>query len=206
MKARYHALLVHKALTQWLAPPALAAVTRANLKQDSLLGLSHFEYHFDHNRFAEGNAYIRACQQTIVAWPGAEAAWQALGRLTHAVQDFYAHSNYVALWLAQHPTPPTPASIDPLTPEILNHLQLQSGKIYWVREALWQWRVTRPLVHGLLPADSHARMNLDEPATGPLFAYAMAAAEHRTRLEFTHLLTALGQQHGPAIQQAFCTG
>lgn len=206
MNAPYHVVLIQQALGQWLSPQALAAVTRANLNQDRLLGLLHFEYHFDHNRFAEGYAYVHTCQQAIVAWPGAPAAWQALGRLTHAVQDFYAHSNYVALWLAQHATPPNPASIDPVAPEILNHPQLQSGKIYWVREALWQWRITRPLVHGLLPADSHARMNLDEPATGPLFAYAMAAAEHRTRLEFTRLLAALGQRHGPAIQQAFCTG
>lgn len=204
MNAPYHVALLQKSLGARLSARALAVVTQANLNQDSLWVLTHFEYHFDHNCFAAGHAFVAACRQRIVAWPGAHTAWQALGRLTHAVQDFYAHSNYVALWLAQHPTLAPHATIDPLAPGILNHPQLQSGKIYWVREALWQWPITRPLVHGLLPADSHAHMNLDDPSTGPLFAYAMAAAEQRTRLEFERLWAELGEKHNESVQRAFC--
>lgn len=203
MNACYHVALLRAALGARLSPRALAVVTQANLNQDNLLGLWRFEYHFDHNRFAEGYAYLETCRQAILAWPGAVAAWRALGRLTHAVQDFYAHSNYAALWHARHPALP-PAAINPLDPALLNHPQLQSGKIYWVREALWQWPVTRPLVQGLLPADAHARMNLDAPAAGPLFAYAMAAAEQRTRLEFERLWAELGERYSEAIQRAFC--
>ena len=42
-------------------------------------------------------------------------AWQAFGRLTHTAQDFYAHSNYVALWRERNPAAP-PDQIDALLP------------------------------------------------------------------------------------------
>jgi len=42
-----------------------------------------------------------------------------------------------------------------------------------------------------MPADSHARMNLDHPGRGPLFPYAMEAAVARTVIEYDRVLAAL---------------
>lgn len=116
----------------------------------------------------------------------ARSAQQAFGRLTHAAQDFYAHSNYVLRWLGRFPEGhwPPPNEIDPLDGDLLMGPELRSGKIYWPLEPFswipWIGRFILPL----LPRDSHAWMNLDKPDRGPAFPYAIAAALKRTRLEY----------------------
>jgi hypothetical protein len=113
------------------------------------------------------------------------SAWSAFGRLTHTAQDFYAHSNYIDLWLSCQPDGalPTPSEVDPLDPDLINTRALRSGKIYLLELLSWV-RILKPLVMPLLPRDSHAWMNLDAPERGPNFIYAFQAAVKRTRLEF----------------------
>ena len=167
----------------------------------------HPEYHFDDNAFKAGNDYIAAQRRIVldILQSGGEPnlAWQAFGRLTHAAQDFYAHSNYIRLWAEAGPAGelPEPARVGALDPEILQHPGLQSGKVY-----LWDWLAFVPGLYSLacrlLPEDSHTHMNLDHPGRGPLFPYALAAAVQRTQYEFEQLAAQMPEE----MQVCFCNG
>ncbi len=201
-----------QALAARVSSRALDAMTRANIAQDSLIGLiAHPEYHFDANKYdgpelTASRQYVEACRARALRSASAEAAWEAFGRLAHAVQDFYSHSNYVRLWQARFPPgeQPGPEQIDGLDVSLLNHEQLRSARTYWPWEALWLLPPARPLLRALLPADSHARMNLDGPFAGPLFPYAMAAAAQRTLFEFERTLAGIRQERGVEAAAEFC--
>jgi hypothetical protein len=113
------------------------------------------------------------------------ASRQYFGRLTHTVQDFYAHSNYVFLWQARFPLA-VEQEIEPETPEVLSHSSLRSGRLYYPLEAFSFIGIFRPLVLPFLPRDSHAWMNIDGPDR-PGFALAYAAAVKRTLNEYLRL-------------------
>lgn len=194
MKALYHRSMLEEALADKFSPRALKQIIRANLAQDRIwfqLGLHH-HFHFDSSAFSAGNAYIESQYTLIRNLTGlpakASAQRQALGRLLHSAQDFYAHSNYVALWVAANGGLEivTPAQIDPLDATILNHPELHSGSTDLLRE----WIYFVPALLKLLPVqptprpDSHAAMHLDSPERGPLFAFVYAAAVQRTRIEY----------------------
>lgn len=186
----YHIETTRLALGDQFSSRALEKITAANLHQDRLLGqIGHEEYHFDGSAFEKSNRYVeeqRGLAISSLAANHALAAWSAFGRLTHAVQDFYSHSNYVDLWLASHSngTRPTPSEIDPVDPDVINTPVLRSGTIYLPLEAFYYFRSLRPFVLRILPPNSHARMNLDSPEQGPNFEYAFQAAVKRTRIEF----------------------
>ena len=198
MLPRLHVEIIRLALGERCSPRALDHISRANLRQDRLLGqIGHDEYHFDNNAFEKSYAYIeeqRVLTVSSLLAKDALAAWQAFGRLTHTAQDFYAHSNYIDLWLASQPDGalPMPSEVDALAPGIVNNIALRSGKVY-VLEALTFIPGLRPLVLPLLPRDSHARMNLDAPARGPSFPYAFEAAVKRTGIEFERTTCELPQ-------------
>ena len=117
--------------------------------------------------------------------PGVLTAWIAFGRLTHTAQDFYAHTNYIPMWLDQHPgTPPTPPEIDPVQKGLIESPQIRSGRIYFPLDVLYFIPPLRNVALKFLPADSHGKMNLDSPKQGPGFEYARAAAVKRTKYEF----------------------
>ena len=187
----YHRAITTEALNGYFSPQALEIIIAANLGQDHWLRgqIGHPEYHFDRNAFAESWAYIesnRAIVRSALEAGNAVAAQQALGRLTHAAQDFYAHSNYVSLWLnrfLEGKWPPV-EEMDPFDDALLQSPELRSGKIYFPLEPLSWIPGLAPLIIPLLPRDSHAWMNLDSPARGPKFAYAFAAAVKRTRYAF----------------------
>ena len=185
----YHTKMTRLALCEQFSPNALEKIIAANLYQDRLLGqIGHDEYHFDGNAFEKSYAYVegqRALTTSSLMANDAPSAWSAFGRLTHAVQDFYSHSNYVDLWLAFQPdgAVPTPSEIDPMEPDVIDTPALRSGKIYPL-EALNLIRPIKPFVKYLLPRDSHAWMNLDSPKQGSNFAYAFQAAIKRTKIEF----------------------
>lgn len=199
----YHRQITLQALQHRFSPSALQVVLRGNLGQDSWRGqIGHPEFHFDDSCFSGGQAYLQLQRELIqeaLAQGQAEPAWLAFGRLTHAAQDFYAHSNYVRLWArrflpqALDPTAdlesqaadlPPSAAIEPLDPELLKDPQLASGRIYYPWEILAYLPGLKKLALRLLPHDSHTWMNLDTPDRGPLFAYACTAAEKRTLLEW----------------------
>lgn len=184
-----HADILRSSLDGTFSARALEAVIAANLGQDNLRGwIGHDEFHFDNNSFEESQAFIEA--QRALICPALEreeagAAWQAFGRLTHAAQDFYAHSNYVDLWLAgRDGRSPAPEEIEPLDPALIHSSALRSGKLYYPFEALSFVPGLNRLVIPLLPGDSHAKMNLDSEACGPKYPYAFKAAGERTRYEY----------------------
>lgn len=206
MNAVYHRQILARALGARVSPRALKAIYRANVWQDrpsALIG--HPEFHFDENAFAESLAYVEECRALAAGAESPAEAWAAFGRLSHTVQDFYAHSNYVALWMEQFNgrTPPVEA-MDGLDPALLKHPRLMTCCLYLPLEALSLIPDLRPVLKRFLPKDSHTWMNLDNPGTGPLFPFAMEAAIQRTAAEFDRTLALMGEERGEAAVEAFC--
>jgi hypothetical protein len=200
MLIRYHKSITRKALNERFSPRALEAILAANLKQDDLLTgqIGHNEYHYDNNAIAESDRYLeeqRALALSALQNDDLPAAWSAFGRLVHTAQDFYAHSNYVDLWLSRFhrdgQTPLPPSEIAPLMDELVRSPELRSGKLYYPWEVLAFVPGIRNFVIPFLPVDSHAHMQLDSPARGERFAYAFEAAVKRTRYEFDKMAAGL---------------
>ena len=190
MLTRYHIAILSAALADCFSPRALSAIFKANVKQDRLSGLfGHDEFHFDNNAFARSYAYIEEQRALIVSslkTDNATSAWSAFGKLTHTAQEFYAHSNYITLWLSRFDgeTPPAPPEVDPVDLTLLNSPDLRSSRMYYPLDVLYFIRPLRPYVLSRIPRDSHAWMNLDFPEQGFKFDYAMQAAIKRTVIEF----------------------
>ena len=190
MLSKYHVEIILTSLGDRFSAHALSEIIQANVNQDRLSALiGHDEFHFDNNAFEKSYTYIesqRALVSSSLKGNDATSAWQAFGRFLHAAQDFYAHSNYVTLWLdrfAGQSLPPPP-EIDPTDPSLIDSPDLRSGKIYLPMEALYLFKSLRPFTKSILPYDSHAWMNLDSPEQGFKFDYAMHAAIKRTVIEF----------------------
>ena len=185
-----HVEVTRRALGERVSRRALDAIVASNVRVDALVNqFGHDAYHFDNNAFEPSRAYIdeqRALIRPALERRDASTAWQAFGRLTHTAQDFYAHSNYVDLWLACQPNGMRPAAgeIDPLDDSLVENPSLRSGKLYMPFGILSYVPGLRKLVMPFLPRDSHAWMNLDSPKCGQLFEYAFEAAVKRTKVEF----------------------
>ena len=190
MLQKYHREILQQALGGKCSPPALGKIMAANLYQDRLSAqLGHDEYHFDNNAFQKSYAYLEGQRSLVISSlraGDARSAWAAFGRLTHTVQDFYAHTNYIDLWLSSHSNGvcPAPSEVEPVIPELVNSPRLCSGKLYYPLEVFSFTNILKPLILPLLPRDSHAWMNLDSPQQGFKFDYAMHASLKRTMIEF----------------------
>lgn len=190
MLTQYHIEIMLASLGGRFSARAMSVIIQANVGQDRLAGqVGHDEFHFDNNAFEKTYAYIEE-QRALVA-PSlnsgdANSAWQAFGRFLHSAQDFYAHSNYITLWVSlfDGKTLPPPPEVDPMDPSLIHSPDLRSGKIYLPLDALYFIKRLRPLILRLIPRDSHAWMNLDTPEQGFKFDYAMHAAIKRTVIEF----------------------
>jgi hypothetical protein len=191
-----HVEMMRLALGDKFSARALEQVSAANVYQDRLRGqIGHAEYHFDDNAFEKSSAYIeeqRVLTLSALRVEDVFSAWSAFGRLTHTAQDFYAHSNYVDLWLARQPdgARPSPPEIDPVDPDLIHAEALHSGRIYLL-DYLSFIPVLKPLVMPLLPRDSHGWMNLDSPERGPNFEFAFQAGIKRTQIEFEQTMKGL---------------
>ena len=200
MLPKYHAEITRQALKDLFSEMALKKIVAANLYQDRPAGqIGHDEFHFDNNAFEKGYAYIEEQRALVIGSLRSKeipAAWAAFGRLTHTAQDFYAHSNYVDLWLGRdhNGSLPTPSEIDPVDSTLIDSAALQSGKIYFPLEPFSFIKPLKPLVMPFLPRDSHAWMNLDSPEQGPRYTFAFHAAVKRTKLEYEK--TVMGLQSG----------
>ncbi len=189
MLTEYHRAITLEAVGGQFSPAALEIILKANRGQDNLYGqIGHPHFHFDANSFAASRAYVAAQRTVLFTALGKgkpRQAWQAFGRLTHALQDLYSHSNYVDLWLRRFPekAQPLPDEIDPLDEDILFSKDLRSGNIYFPLDLLVYIPFIKDWAMQRIPPDSHARMNLDSPGRGPLFPYAIKAAVKRTRHE-----------------------
>jgi hypothetical protein len=198
MLKSFHIEITQLALGDLFSASALEKIIEANLNQDRLSGqIGHDEYHFDNNAFEKSYAYIeeqRALTVSALRANDAPSARSAFGRLTHTAQDFYAHSNYIDLWLASRSDGalPTPSEVDPLDPDLIHTRALRSGKVFFL-EILTFILPLKSLVMPLLPRDSHGWMNLDSPERGPNFKYAFQAAVKRTKIEFEKTTKALPQ-------------
>jgi hypothetical protein len=190
MLTQYHIEIMLSSLGERFSARAISEIIYANARQDRLSGqIGHDEFHCDNNQFEKTYAYIEAQRAlTISALQKNDAlsAWAAFGRFLHSVQDFYAHSNYVTLWVScfDGKALPAPAEIVPMDPSLLNSPDLCSGKVYYPFELLYFIRKTRNFSLRYLPHDSHAWMNLDSPEQGFKFDYAMQAAIKRTVIEY----------------------
>jgi hypothetical protein len=190
MLTQYHIEIMLDALGARFSPRAISSVINANIYQDRISGqFGHDEFHFDNNAFEKSYAYIeeqRALTISAMQKNDVRSAWAAFGRMSHTFQDFYAHSNYITLWLDRYDgqTVPTPPKVDPMDPSLIASPNLRSGKTYYPFEFLYFMRGTRRFSLRILPKDSHAWMNLDSPEQGYKFDYAMQAAIKRTVIEF----------------------
>jgi hypothetical protein len=197
MLVPHHIEITRQAIGAEVGPRALDFILRANCAQDGLCyQLGHDHFHFDNNQFKESYAYIeeqRALVRTSLERGDAQSAWQAFGRMIHTVQDFYAHSDYIPRWLSRFDggTPPSPLEVDPVSPDILQHPDLRSGKLYYPFEILAFIPPLRKFILPHLPADSHAHMNLDGPNGTPHFDYVFHASVKRTRVEFEKTVASL---------------
>jgi hypothetical protein len=183
----YHIEMTHLALDDLFSARALETIINSNLYQDRVRGqIGHPEYHFDHNAFDESYAYMeeqRALTVSSLTSRDVASAWSAFGRLTHTAQDFYAHSNYIDLWLARQTESVRPSEIDPVNTDLIHTPALRSGKMY-LREILTFITPLKSFAMSILPRDAHGWMNLDAPERGPNFPYAFQAAVKRTKIEF----------------------
>ena len=190
MLTQYHIEIMLNALGKQFSPRAISAIINANIYQDRLSGqFGHDEYHFDNNAFEKSYAYIeeqRALTVSALQRNDALSAWSAFGRMLHTLQDFYAHSNYITLWLARCDGQALPSSseVDPVDLTLIHSPDLRSGKTYYPFELLYYWHPARAFALQWLPRDSHAWMNLDAPEQGFKFDYAMQAAMKRNVIEY----------------------
>ena len=198
MLIEYHKSITIKALSGDFGTHALENILAANLKQDDLLAgqIGHDEYHYDNNAITASDRYLekqRALTISALRDNNQPAAWAAFGRLIHTAQDFYAHSNYVDLWLARFDgqSPHPPSEIAPLMDKLIHNPELRSGVLYYPLEILAFIPLVKRIVIPFLPKDSHAHMHLDSPARGERFDYAFEAAVKRTKLEFELVIAEL---------------
>ncbi|MBT3321273.1 MAG: hypothetical protein HN392_03210 [Anaerolineae bacterium] len=196
----YHQQILQEALEKNVSPHALKIISEANAKQDHLRGqIGHDEYHFDNNAFEESYAYVAENHtqiHTALKNGHVEKAWKAFGRLSHAAQDFYAHSNYIPLWLAEFDEESTPPASEVIhdNQNIIKSSNLHSGKLYYPLEILSFIPWLKKYVMPHLPKDSHAWMNIDSPKQGKFFAYAFIAAVKITKDEWHKATTKLSQE------------
>jgi hypothetical protein len=193
MDSQYHIQLLTETLASYFSPPALDQIIAANLGQDALryqLG-AYPHYHFDNNAIARSLAYVNEEHVRIgkLATTANSAAAQraAFGRLTHAVHDFYAHANYVDLWLEKNGglASSVAEQIDGLDPTLLHNPQLYTSSFLLWFDTLYYIPGLRSILRSIyLRPKSHEAMNLDSPRQGPKFAYAMEAAKQRTLYEY----------------------
>jgi hypothetical protein len=190
MLKHIHIEITREALSGCFSPRVLEIIVAANLRQDAFSRqIGHDEYHFDNNAMDASYRYINEQRGYILAslfLPNSSSAWPAFGRLIHTAQDFYAHTNYVSLWLSRYKdaTSPSPSEIDPVEKSLIDSSNLHSGKLYYPLGVLYFIPAFRKLAMSILPRDSHAWMNLDSPERNPQFEYARAAAVKRTQHEF----------------------
>jgi hypothetical protein len=195
-----HVQITRLALNGRLSERALAAVVDANVGVDSIFNLiGHPECHFDDNAFDRSHAFMEMNRSPIrpaLERGDPKTAWHAFGRLIHTAQDFYAHTNYVDLWLSCQPIGMEPAAneIDALDDSLVDNPSLRSGKMYFPLGALSFVPGLKKLVIPHMPRDSHAWMHLDSAERGPMFQYAFHAALKRTRYEFEQVERGLPSQ------------
>lgn len=194
MKSRYHIEITQKALDEHFSQDALETIIQANIRQDRIsYQFKHDYIHFDGNAFESGFRYIADQKDILIASVNSAdfiTARKALGHICHSWQDYYSHSNYVKLWLEINGAS-SPQKIGHDDKRIMDHPELRSGINYGLTDLLALLPILGKFVKPLMPADSHAKMNLDSPQSGFHFGYAYYAALKRTEALFENLIIEL---------------
>ena len=197
MRKIYHLEICKRALADQISYRALNVISKANIGQDNIrYQFRHPHFHFDSNAFEVSYKYIEDQRNIVMEINNSDeklhSAWKAFGRLTHVVQDFYAHSNYIQLWLDSfsNQEKPPPQQVDSMDIKIMQDPDLHSGNVY-----LLDWLAFIPGFYGLsrylTPTNSHTNMNLDHPNRGMQFSYAIEAAVKRTVYEYNQIAALL---------------
>ncbi len=131
--------------------------------------------------------------EALVSRKDTDDCWINFGKLTHAAQDFYAHTTYIRLWSELDGNlKKMPVAEDILIPELLSDPSLISGRFY----APWEWITflpwIGPKIGQLFPKDSHAYLNNDSPASR-FFDQVYQAAVLRTVYEYNQFIQQLNQ-------------
>lgn len=194
MKTEYHIEITRKALKDNFSEAALEIIIKANIKQDNLRNTFGHDYiHFDGSAFEEGFQYISEQEKLVSEFLEAEnyeQAQMAFGRITHSWQDFYSHSNYVRIWSINNPKQ-SPKDIIVNDRSIFDYSNFSSGKNYGIIEFFSMVQLFSWFILPFMPADSHAKMNLDSPSSGPLFDFAYWAALYATQAAYESLISKL---------------
>ncbi len=198
MLLQYHTTVLTETIGAHFSAEALKQIIHANQEQDSLFNLlAKPHIHFDNCLFAEAAAYVEA-QHALVARGGDPLVMRAaFGRLSHTVQDFYSHSNYVDLWLKAHGglENTVPEDVDGLDPSLLASPELRTGYFHLWRDIIYYLPVVKGWARKhLLFRDSHEAMHLDDPSRGPRFPCSIVAAKQRTLAEYRRAINALGAE------------
>lgn len=211
MELVYHTLITCKAVGGVFDPMALAQIVRANHRQDGILNQLRGHLHFD-NRIDDGWDYIEAehahLAELVAGQGSGDLQRAAFGRLVHTAQDFYAHTNYVRLWLASNGglSGTSPEGIDGLNAGLMVHPELHTGSFVLWRDWVYYVPGVKRLMRSLyVPSSSHEAMHLDSPARGPEFAYAFAAACQRTRHEYRRVAQVVLRGGGEGALDTFRT-
>jgi hypothetical protein len=198
MKSKYHIEISNQVLDRFFSKEAIKQIIIANIKQDRpSYQFDHDYIHFDSSAFNAGFAYL--AEQENILYQAIEnesypLAWTAIGRILHSWQDFYSHSNYVSLWLRDKDQP-KPDEIDHDDQTILYSPYLKSGKNYGLVEFIALIPGISKLITPFMPADSHAKMNLDSPKSGTKFDYAFSAAKKRSANVVEKIINHIGDEN-----------
>ena len=197
METQYHISVLTETIGSQISARALQEIIAGNLGQD--MGWDQFKphVHFDNSLFSDGLAFMEEQHAIITQSDSANKMWSAFGKLTHAAQDFYSHSNYVDLWLKANGgfEKTKPEDINGLDEKLLNDSRLVSGNFFLWRDIIYYIPLIKNFAkkHLLFP-DSHEAMNLDVPECGAQFPYSIVAAKQRTRAEYDRVMKTLSPQ------------
>ena len=187
----YHATLLHRAAPLGFSRWALLfRVIPANIAVD--FNQKDKRLHFDNSTFSAGVEHIEELWSRIESGVARVANF---GKLTHTVQDFYSHSNWVELHQHLSPIPVWGLSVDSLPADALSGTYPSN---------------TLPSSQRVL---THAELNKDSPfawfspsgarvvAEGPnrgktLFELGYDAALAATRIQFDRLMLVLSSNSG----------
>lgn len=193
MRSKYHVLITKEAIGEFFSPNNLNTILTSNINQDCIIGLlGHDEFHFDNNKFSESYAYLKSqkylCVQAIVG-NKTRKALKAFGRMCHSVQDFYAHSNYIQLWINNlNEEAPSLSNLNCIERSILNSKELVSHQTTFPGDYLALIPGVDKLLKPYLPKSSHTNMNLDSPTSGDNFYWAYHSAVVRTKIELEKVI------------------
>jgi hypothetical protein len=185
----YHQAITKDALSGKFSLRALKIILAANQGQDRFVGqIGHPQFHFDDCAFDRDYAYMREQREIVLTSIKARRpmlGWQAFGRITHAGQDFYAHSNYLDLWLEKHNIQNIQSNleVDPIDEEINRSSRLVSGRNFLSGLLVKLPWIGKP-IKNMIPHDSHTWMNKDGPFVGPIFDLVLQCARKRMLIEY----------------------